>query len=324
MQRRLRFQRLVRRFFEERDYLEWQTPIVVPMPGTEVHMHYFASPWRDVNGKEHPRFLRSSPEIHLKKVLATTGVPRLFELGPCFRSGGELGPWHHPEFMMLEWYRAGADATSFMAETLDLVAFLAQHLEGSIAFDSAQVPTFTMAEAFATFAGLELEDEDPHLATRAREQGVLSVGEQDDFETAFFKVLMEKVEPALKRWPAAFLCDYPPSQAALAKIEAGVARRFELYVNGIEISNGFWELTEAEANRQRIVAANRQRQREGLPITPVDEEFLASLASPQGLPSCCGNALGLDRLLAVLSGESNLDKVVGFRGGYGAAPGEES
>lgn len=322
MAARLRFHGRVRAFFEAEGYCEWQTPLVVPMPGTEANLQYFSCPWRDVTGRAQPMYLRSSPELHLKKVLATTGVERLFELGPCFRNGGELGPWHHPEFTMLEWYRVGADAASMMEETLALVARLAEEMASPLAGSACtDAPVFTVAEAFEAFAGLTLIDEDPELWLKARDQGVLSVAPTDDFETAFFKVLMERVEPALERWPVVFLCDYPPSQAALAAVQGGAAQRFELYVRGVEVSNGFWELRDAEANRQRIIEANSKRSEQGLAPIAIDEEFIDALAE-HGLPACSGTALGVDRLQALLSGYDNLDAVLGFRHTFGLQPGQ--
>lgn len=322
MQSRLLVQQLIRQFFMAQSYQEWQTPLVVPMPGTEANLQYFSSPWQDVNGRSKERYLRSSPELHLKKVLSYSGAERIFEIGPCFRSGGELGPWHHPEFTMLEWYRLGASAASMREETLALIADVAGQLPGSLPFKAHEVPVFTVAEAFQHFAGLTLVDGDPELALKAQQVGILSVTAHDDFETAFFKILLEKVEPALSSWPAVWLCDYPPSQAALATVEDGVARRFELYIRGVEISNGFYELTSAEANRQRIDDAHAQRERQGFCVPPVDEGFLAALDS--GLPPCSGTALGVDRLHAVLLGHDSLDKVVGFRGSFGAASGTAS
>lgn len=324
MRQKLRVQQLIRQFLTANSYDEWQTPIVVPMPGTEANLQYFASPWRDVAGRPKARYLRSSPELHLKKVLAHTGAERIFELGRCFRNGGELGPWHHPEFTMLEWYRVRASADSMMEETLALIAELHGQLGSEVAFCPDEVPVFAVAEAFADFAGLELLDGDPALAAKARERGIQSVRPNDDFETAFFKILIEKVEPSLAAWPAVWLCDYPPSQAALATVEDGVAKRFELYMSGVEISNGFFELTSAAANRQRIAEATSLRQRAGLAVPPVDEDFLAALAHGDGLPPCSGTALGVDRLHAVLMGYDSLDQVVGFRRSFGLAPGADS
>lgn len=326
MRQRMLFHRHIRQFFQDRDYQEWQTPLIVPMPGTEANLQYFACPWQDTAGKRKPFYLRSSPEIHLKKVLATCDVSRIFEIGPCFRNGGELGPWHHPEFTMLEWYRVGASYSSLMEETLALAEFLGSQRQSSI--DFAAVPVLSVEEAFHAFAGLELIDGDGELSAKAAAKGLLSVSPKDDFETAFFKILIEKVEPSLSAWPAIILCDYPPSQAALAAVETAevdgkkrqVARRFELYVRGVEIANGFLELQGAEANRQRIEEAHDQRAKQNLPVPEVDTEFLTDLNG--GLPACCGIALGVDRLQAVLQGHTNLDNVIGFRRGFGPQPGE--
>ncbi len=307
----------LRDFFGQRDSLEIDTPIAVVQPGTEVHLRYFPTVWLDHRGAEHPLYLRSSPELHMKQALAL-GLPRVFQIAPCFRSGGELADWHHPEFTMLEWYEAGISYEAFIGQTEDLLRAtldrltpLVAKLGGTPLNLPVEVPRITVAEAFERFASLKLVDQDPDLGKMAKAAGSQSAQPGDDFETAFFKVCLDKVEPALKALGCAVLTDYPRSQAALATVRGSVAKRFEFYVQGVELSNGFEELLAPELNRQRIAEANARRRALGYETPEIDHDFDAALV--KGLPPSCGNALGFDRWLALIMGENSIDHAVPFR-----------
>lgn len=303
----------IRQFFSGRDFLELDTPILVPTPGTETFLRYFGTQWRD-HGTFSARFyLRSSPELHLKQALAM-GVEKVFHLGKCFRNAGELGPWHHPEFSMLEWYQTGIGYTDFMDQTETLIREV--HAAVKKKFPVAinlpkKMERLTVAEAFKRFVGVDLVDQDEELAKKALACGSTMVRKGDDFETAFFKLLMEKIEPGMKSLGAAFLYDYPASQAALATVRDRVAERFELYINGVEVCNAFHECCDPSENRMRIREANMRRTAMGFEVPEEDQDFYDAL--DRGLPASCGNALGFDRLLALFAGESNLDRVVPFR-----------
>ena len=300
----------IRNFFQTRRYLEVESPIVVPCPGAEVHLEYFATQWKDYHHRKHPAWLRSSPELHLKKLLGVADVDRVFELATCFRNGGELSPWHHPEFMLLEWYQKGLPFRGMVEETLDLLAYTAEKMESPWAQSKKAFTWLTVAEAFSQLAGLELVDQDPDLAAKAKAQGVYSIQPGDDFETAFFKVLLERIEPQFAAMERVVLYDYPPSQAALAQVEGGAAKRFEIYVSGVELCNGFFELTDAAENRKRFREINSQREALGKETLGEDPAFFTALEA--GLPACCGNALGVDRWLALRLGETSLDAVLPF------------
>ena len=301
----------VRDFFGTRGGLEIDTPVVVPAPGTEIYLRYFPTAWKDVRGKDHALFLRSSPELHMKQAMAE-GAKQVFQLAPCFRSGGELASWHHPEFTMLEWYERDIGYGQFINQTEDLLRHTLERMKKVAEIRlPARLPRLTVAEAFHQFAGIRLVDGDPELARVAKAAGCPSVRGSEDFETAFFKVLLDKVEPGIQTLGSVVLTDYPPSQAALAVVKDGVAKRFEFYVNGVELSNGFEELLDAKANRQRIDEANGKRRALGFEIPGDDPAFHRAMA--KGLPPCCGNALGFDRWLALILGETNLDRVIPFR-----------
>ncbi|MCX6129278.1 MAG: hypothetical protein NTX25_09485 [Proteobacteria bacterium] len=306
-------QMAIHKFFQDRDYLSVDTPIAVMSPGTEVHLQYFASEWQNFRDETQQLYLRSSPELHLKQALGL-GLPRVYHLAKCFRNHGELADWHHPEFTMLEFYQTGINLYEFMELTAQLVFFIAKSLQEqgfSVTMPEQKPECITVYEAFERWAGIELVDGDKDLAAKGLRKGFLSLNASDDFETAYFKILLDVIEPRLKELSAAFLYDYPPSQCALARVVDQRSQRFELYLNGIEVCNAFDELLDSKANRQRIKASNEQRQRLGYISLPEDEDFFTSLEQP--IAPTCGNALGFDRVLALLLGEVNLDRVIPFR-----------
>ncbi len=306
----------MRKFFAARRYLEIDTPLAVMCPGTETHLDYFSTVWRKPDGSSRTLYLRSSPEIHMKQALAH-GMPRVFQMAPCFRNGnGEHSVWHHPEFLMLEWYETGIDLPTFVTLTEELLRETQEGLSRWLGKASPlkiprRIPRLSVFEAFERFANLKLIDQDEALASKARAAGVHSVRAEDDFETAYFKTLIEKVEPGLAALGMAVLWDYPPSQSALARVEGGVARRFEMYVGRVELCNGYDELIEADENLRRMNESQSARRQLGNEQIPYDPDFDAALR--QGISPACGNALGLERWHALLLGEKGIDRVVPFR-----------
>lgn len=294
---RARLTASVRSFFEGRGFLEVETPILVPSPGLDVHLSAFTV---DRGPSRPPRFLSTSPEYQMKRLLAD-GHPRLYQLTHAFRQD-ELGERHSPEFTMLEWYRAPADVEEVMRDTEQLVARLTAgrvELPGRVVETTPPFRRMTVAEAFHAYAGCAPEE-------------TFAMAEQD--EDRFFRLLVDRVEPALEALGhALFLTEYPASQASLARTKPGdarVAERFELYVAGVELCNGFGELTDAAEQRRRLVADQATRRERGLPVYPIDERFLAALEA--GLPPCAGNALGVDRLLALACGTREIARVMAF------------
>jgi lysyl-tRNA synthetase class 2 len=280
-----------REFFQARGFLEVETPLLVPSPGLDLHLDAFAVG---------DRFLVTSPEYQMKRLLSD-GHAKIFQIAKCFRKG-ELGARHNPEFTMLEWYRAGAGVEDVIADTEQLVA---KALGGAATIGARRVdarPPFvrlTVSEAFQRFAEMT-EDDTLHAAAHD--------------EDRFFRALVDRVEPALAALPhAVFLTEYPSSQASLARRKPGdprVAERFELYVAGVELCNGFGELTDPVEQRARLVRDQAERRARGLPVYPVDERFLEALE--RGLPPCGGNALGMDRLVALACGSTEIADVMAF------------
>lgn len=315
LENRHHLKRITRDFFYNREYREVDTPIITVCPGTEVHLQYFDTAWEDLAGNRYKRYLRSSPELHMKR-LAAYGNSKIFQLGACFRNRGELGPWHNPEFFMLEWYHVGQTYLGLITETEEYLRESADQMatitgRNPDQFLPKRFQKITVSDAFKEFAQVTLIDGDESLADQAIASGVISVQPSDDFETAFFKTLIEKVEPALERFGGCVLYDYPPSQAALAVVDAGRACRFEFYVGRVELCNGFYELTGEQANRIRAREAQKCRERFGYDAIPLDDDFFTDMA--KFTSPCAGNALGFDRWLSLLCGSENLNSAILFR-----------
>lgn len=268
--------RRIRAFFHARDFLEVETPIRLRAPCMELHVD--AEPSGGA-------FLRTSPELSHKKLLAG-GAQRIFELAKCFRRG-ERGPLHHPEYLMLEWYRAEADYDDVLEDVRDLLA--AVWPERRIGWT-----VLSVAEAFARHAGWNpIESYDA-----------------DRFDVD----MAERVEPALREiGGAVVLKDYPAEAAALARLKPEnprLAERWELYLDGVELANAYSELTDPDEQRRRFETCARQRAALGKPVYPIDETFLVALGR---MPAAGGAALGVDRLLMLLAGADSLDAVLPFR-----------
>jgi len=278
-------------------FVEVETPLAVPSPGLEVHLSAL-----EVTGAGERRYLHTSPEYHMKRLLAA-GASRIYSLGKVFRQE-ELGARHEPEFTMLEWYRAFGDSAAMMHDTEQLAAHVASALLGTTLVPgvsgrgridlAAPWERLTVREAFDRYAGV-------------------SADSLIDDEEEFFHVLATRVEPELGRGKPTILMRYPAKMAALARLcddDPTVAERFEAYVDGIELCNAFYELTDAAEQRARLIADQATRRTAGKPLYPIDEKFLAALET--GLPPCAGNALGFDRLLMLILGRDRIEDVMAF------------
>ena len=317
-----RIVRAIRAWFEARDFVEVEPPAVQVSPGNEAHLHAFATEAVGIAGDRQPLYLRTSPEFAAKKLLAA-GEPRIFEMARVWRNR-ERGPLHHPEFTLLEWYRTAEAYEALMADCAGLLALAAEAAGGdTLSFrgqtiDPAYEPErLTLAEAFDRFAQIDLlatveasgaTDRDA-LADAAAGQGI-RVAADDTWADVFSRVLVEKVEPHLGRERATILCEYPVSEAALARPKASdprVAERFELYACGVELANCFGELTDAVEQRRRFEAEMAEKERVYRERSPIDADFLAALAR---MPQASGGALGLDRLVMLATGASRIEQVL--------------
>ena len=291
---RARILDVVRGFFASRGFLEVHTPLMVPSPGLDVHIDAFEIAGGD---RGSPRWLVTSPEYQMKRLLAD-GWARIVEIVSCFRRD-EVGDWHNPEFTMVEWYRRSADVEEVMHDTEQLVASVGGgtlHVHGRAVDVLPPLDRLSVCEAFRRFAGWT-------------EAQTLDAAATD--EDRYFRVLVESVEPALARLDrGTFLVDYPAPQASLARRRPGnprVAERFELYVGGVELCNGFGELVDPVEQRARFDADRQRRRALGLPVYPIDERFLEALSR---VPASAGNALGFDRLVALASDADRVGDVM--------------
>ncbi|MBR9910747.1 MAG: EF-P lysine aminoacylase GenX [Gammaproteobacteria bacterium] len=288
----------LRIFFRQRGVLEVEVPLLARHTATDPHIDSIAVTLDGADG-----YLQTSPEFFMKRLLAA-GVGDIYSLGKAFRRG-EAGRRHNPEFTMLEWYRLDLDEQQLMDEVEAL-------LGDCLKLESIRRVSYR--ELFETQLGI-----DPHRASaeqlRALAAEHVDVAWQEADVDTWLDVLMTHViEPALGRG-LVFVYDYPASQAALARVATDaqgqrVARRFEAYVNGMELANGYWELTDAVEQRRRFAADSARRQQLGLPELAADEHLLAALAS--GLPACAGVALGVDRLLMQQAGAAEIAAVLAF------------
>jgi lysyl-tRNA synthetase class 2 len=312
--------RAVRAWFDEQGFVEVETGILQVSPGNETHLHAPRTELAGVDGERAVRYLRTSPEFAAKKLLAA-GETKIFEFARVFRDR-ERGDLHLPEFTMLEWYRANASYDAIMADSVVVIAHAAQATGiGQFAFRGRSADPFaepellTVAAAFERFAGIDLlatisggEGDRAALAAAAGQR--VRIAEDDTWSDIFSKVLVEHVEPKLGQGRLTVLFEYPAPEAALARAkptDPRVAERFEIYACGVELANGFGELTDAAEQRRRFAAAMDEKQRRYGERYPLDEDFLAAVAA---MPPSSGVALGFDRLVMLASGAFRIDQVV--------------
>jgi lysyl-tRNA synthetase class 2 len=318
---RARITAAVRAWFGARDFVEAEPAILQVSPGNEAHLHAFATELIGQDGARLPLYLHTSPEFAAKKLLAA-GEPRLFTLARVFRNR-ERTALHHPEFTMLEWYRANEpygvlieDCAALLGAAAAAVGTRRFAFRGRDADPFAAPERLTVAEAFARHAGIDLlatvdkmETDVAALAAAAKRQGI-RVADDDTWTDIFSRVLLERIEPNLGMGRATVLDEYPACEAALARPAAHdprVAERFELYVCGVEIANAFGELTDPAEQRRRFEAEMAEKQRVHGERYPVDEDFLAALAR---MPPACGIALGFDRLAMLATGAQRIEQVL--------------
>jgi lysyl-tRNA synthetase class 2 len=315
--------RAVRGWFEDQGFIEVEAAALQVSPGNEAHLHAFTTTMLSLAGEPDQTFhLHTSPEFACKKLLAA-GEAKIFDFARVWRNR-ERGPLHHPEFVMLEWYRADAPYETLMDDCATLLAIAAE-TAGSKAFafrgmtcDPFAAPErLSVAEAFQRHAGVDLlaslgangETDRDALTASARAAGI-RVADDDSWADVFSRVIVEKVEPNLGQGRATILCEYPVAEAALARPKPGdprVAERFELYACGVELANAFGELTDAAEQRRRFTAEMDEKARIYGERYPIDEDFLAAL---EIMPEASGSALGFDRLVMLAAGATRVDQVM--------------
>jgi lysyl-tRNA synthetase class 2 len=321
---RARLQAALRASLAGMGYEEVETPVLVPAPGMEPHIDAFRAPFRSEGGeRERPLWLHTSPEYAMKRLLAD-GLERIFQLARVFRNG-EVSRNHNPEFTMLELYRAGTDYRGVMADTERALEAGARALAsggapravrgGRVLDLSAPYETLTVEEAFRRYAGVDLGPcggDAVRLAAAARAAGHDPGPPGERYDDVFFRVMLDAVEPRLGVARPTWLVDWPAPLAALARSKPDDPRwaeRFELYAGGLELANGFSELTDAAEQRARLVEEQALRARLRRPVYPLDERFLDAVGR---MPPSGGVAVGLDRVLMLLVGAESIDEVLLF------------
>jgi len=312
----------LRAWFEGQDFTEVECGALAASPGNEAHLHAFATGRIRADGTVQTLYLHTSPEFAAKKLLAA-GETRIFEFARVFRNR-ERTRLHAPEFTMLEWYRVREDVGHVMDDTLALVRRAAEIAGAStlryrdrICDPFAEAVRLSVADAFRIHAGIELLDtlddkgrgDRNVLATRAKRAG-FQIAEDDGWSDIFSKVLAAAVEPRLGLDRLTLLTDYPRQEAALARPKPSdprLSERFELYACGVELANGFGELTDPLEQRARFEAEMDEKERVHGERYPLDEEFLAALAQ---MPPASGVALGFDRLVMLAAGAPQIDDVL--------------
>lgn len=296
---------MIRRFFSERAVMEVETPILAAAGNPDPNIQSLTLSMQLPQGESGRRWLRTSPEFALKRLLAAD-IGDCFELGRVFRDG-EAGRRHNPEFTMLEWYRLGWDHRRLMEETADLVQ-AAMALSGR----RSTVREVSYRELYRSTVGVD-PFADSDLALRAP-LAVFDIDPAGLCRDDWLDLLMTHlIQPALPAGRILIVYDFPPSQCALARIRPDkppVAERFELYLGPLEIANGYHELTDPHEQRERFAAQSAERQRRGARFVPPDTHLLAAL--DHGLPDCAGVALGVDRLLMAMLGTEHIGEVLAF------------
>jgi elongation factor P--(R)-beta-lysine ligase len=320
LRKRARLAQAVRGFFDARGFIEVDTAALQVSPGNEAHISAFATMLVAPDGGTSRLYLHSSPEFAAKKLLAA-GEERIFSLAHVFRNR-ERGALHHPEFTMLEWYRARQPIRNLFEDCAELLATSAGALgiesfrfRNAVASATAAPEILSVAEAFRRYAGIDLLqtydasgcDRDT-LAAEVTRLG-LRVAADDTWSDLFSKILSDKIEPKLGHGRATLLVDYPAPEAALARLQDDprFAERFELYVCGVELANGFGELNDPVEQCLRFKAEMAERQNIYGESYPIDEDFLAALAE---MPPACGIALGFDRLVILATGAERVEQVL--------------
>jgi elongation factor P--(R)-beta-lysine ligase len=319
---RNRIEAALRDYLAGEDFVMVDPPGLQRSPGNETHLHAFATIAIGNDGVGQPFYLHTSPEFSMKKLLAA-GESRIASLGHVWRNR-ERGPLHHPEFTMLEWYRVDEPYEAVMADTIAMLRLAAKATGAKSlrwrdrdADPFAEPERLSVAEAFSQYAGIDLlatiaDDGATDGATLARqmhEQG-MAVPEDTTWSYLFSRVLVEKVEPNLGQGRVTILDQYPAAEAALARPSSHdprVAERFEVYACGVELANGFGEMTNPTEQRRRFELEMAEKQRIYGESYPIDEDFLQALAI---MPQASGIALGFDRLVLLATGASRIDQVI--------------
>lgn len=316
--KRAKIIRAIRDFFWQKNFLEAETPIAASVPGQEPYLEIFDTEVRDDRGKKFSAALNTSPEYAMKKLLAA-GFQNIFQITKAFRNNESFGGLHNPEFTILEWYRQNASYVNIMKDTEDLVLHIlaALGLPEVIEYQRKKIDFrapwehITVAEAMKRYASVENLSYDT-LVAAAKEKGY-QVKDGEAYDSVFFKIFLNEVENKFDPSRPVILYDYPIELAALAKRKdnnPALSERFEVYVGGLELANAFGELLDADEQKARFLEDQKVRGAEGKKVYPIDEDFIDALRS--GIAPSGGIALGVDRLVMLLTNQNKIEDVIFF------------
>lgn len=315
---RVEILRLIREFFWSEGFVETDTPLAVRYPSQEPYLNFFPISVKHPSGSEHQMFLRTSPEFALKKLLAA-GFPKIFEIGKCFRNVEDFGGTHNPEFTMIEWYRAPGGYADFMDDMERLYKFVAEKTGiTTMKYNQREIKVdqswdrLSMKAVWKKYVGAELDNllEFNHLAKFATARGY-AVNKDDQYDDIFFKIFLNEIEPYLGLERPLFVYDYPAIMTSLSRKCAAdhrYAERVECYISGLEMCNGFGELTDADLQNKQLERDLALRAALGKETWPVDPDFIAALRS--GMPPAGGVAMGVDRMVVLFTGANDINEVM--------------
>lgn len=305
--------KLIRKWFDERDFTEMHTPRLVALPGQEPYLEPFWTKVIEDNGQTHEVGLITSPEYAMKRLLSA-GLDKIYDLGPCFRNNEPWDGTHDPEFLLLEWYRRESGIEDLMRDTEDMMKYVANNFSGSVVdLDIQTFRRLTVEQAWWQYVAVKLSDylnDRPSFADLAERRFNQKITPEDDWDDIYFKIFLSHIEPKLGAEQPTFLYRYPVSQSALARKSADDPRwadRMELYAGSLELANGFAELSDADEQRRRFLEERAVRQKNNKKIWPLDENFLSALPK---MGNAGGIAFGVDRFVMLLTGASSLNEVV--------------
>lgn len=317
-QKRTEIIRLIREFFWQEGFIETDTAVAIALPGQEPELSPVPVTLHDEKGAARKFYLQTSPEFAMKKLLAA-GFEKIFQICKCFRDFESFGGLHNPEFTMIEWYRAHATYLDIMDDTERLFKFVAEKMDvQTMRWREQEIKITetwdrkTMREVWQEFVGVELNDylAAPAMRGLARTRGY-AVTDDEPYDDVFYKIFLNEIEPKLGHERPVFVYEYPVSMASLSRVcahDPHYAERFELYIGGLELANAFGELTNAEEQKNRLEADKLKRTESGKEVYAVDPDFIAALSA--GIPETGGIALGVDRMVMLLTGATDINEVL--------------
>jgi len=306
--------RQIREFFWSQGFLELETPLILRLPGQEPYLNPMPIKIHDETGKEFSGYLHTSPEYALKKALGA-GFEKIFSICKTFRDQESFGGTHNPEFTMIEWYRSNTNMFSLMADCEKLIMELENKIEiedkRSKIEDQRSFERISMKDLWKQIIDINLDD---YLTTETMfglcEEHGYKPGADEKYEDLFYRIFLNEIEPKLADMGAVFVYNYPAQMAALSRLcpnDSRYAERFELYIDGMELANAFSELTDPIEQKKRLLEEQKLRQKLGKPVFDIDEDFVTAVGK---MTPSAGIALGIDRLVMILTGCKNINNVI--------------